>query len=364
MRTYDVAVIGGGAMGVATAYSAVRRGASVAMLERFRPGHDRGSSHGRSRVFRLAYPHSRYIELAQRALVLWRALEDDVGVALLARTGGIDHGPPERVQPIATALERAGVRARALSPAEAAERWPAMRFDQSVLHQPDAGRLDADATVLALHRRARELGVEGLYDEPAHELRPREGSVDVVTDRRTVRAGVAVVAAGAWAPSLLRDQAFAPMLPTLAVTQEQPAYFPVRDEDGWPSFIHHGAGVGTTLEHDNYGLFTPGLGLKVGEHGTGPVVDPDDRPAADPAGLRRLEAYVAEWLPGAQATATTVDTCLYTSTPDEQFVLARHGRVVVCSPCSGHGFKFVPAVGELTAQLALAEEWPPRTDRP
>lgn len=123
MRTYDVAVIGGGAMGAATAYSAVRRGASVVMLERFRPGHDRGSSHGRSRVFRLAYPQLRYIELAQRAHALWRALEDDVGAALLTQTGGIDHGPLERVQPIAAALEAAGVRADELSPAEAAERW-------------------------------------------------------------------------------------------------------------------------------------------------------------------------------------------------------------------------------------------------
>lgn len=84
------------------------------------------------------------------------------------------------------------------------------------------------------------------------------------------------------------------------------------------------------------------------------MVDPDDRPAPDPASSRRLEAYVAQWLPGAQAAASKVDTCLYTTTPDEDFLLARHGRMVVCSACSGHGFKFVPAIGSLTAQLAWA----------
>lgn len=356
MRAYDVVVVGGGAMGAATAYCAVRRGATVAIVERFRPGHDRGSSSGRSRIFRLAYPDGRYIAMAQRAQSLWRSLEDGVGAQLMTLTGGVDHGAPGLVDPIAAALDAAAVRAWRLPPAEAAQRWPGMRFDDTVLYQPDAGRLDADATVLALHRRAREMGVEGHDEEPAHELRVGEGAVEVVTHQRTLVARVVVVAAGAWAPGLVADQAFASALPSFAVTQEQPAYFPVAEEAGWPSFIHHGVGeVATRAGRANYGLFTPGMGLKVGEHGTGPVVDPDHRPAVHLSLLERLESYVAEWLPGAHASATTVDSCLYTTTPDENFVLARYGRVVMCSPCSGHGFKFVPVVGERAADLALQE---------
>ena len=107
-------------------------------------------------------------------------------------------------------------------------------------------------------------------------------------------------------------------------------------------------------ERSHYGLFTPGIGVKVGEHGTGDVVDPDDRPPADEARLRRLSSYIGRWLPGADPSPTRVDTCLYTTTPDEAFVLQRFGPIVVCSACSGHGFKFVPAVGERTASLALA----------
>ena len=95
--------------------------------------------------------------------------------------------------------------------------------------------------------------------------------------------------------------------------------------------------------------------MKVGEHGSGLVVDPDDRPDVDAAVTRRLSSYVEQWLPGADASPTRVDSCLYTSTPDEEFVLRRFGRVVVCSACSGHGFKFTPLIGEQVAGLALRE---------
>ena len=108
-------------------------------------------------------------------------------------------------------------------------------------------------------------------------------------------------------------------------------------------------------ERSHYGLFTPGIGVKVGEHGTGDVVDPDDRPPADEARLRRLSSYIGRWLPGADPSPTRVDTCLYTTTPDERFVLRRFGRVVVCSACSGHGFKFVPAIGERVAELTTQD---------
>ena len=102
-----------------------------------------------------------------------------------------------------------------------------------------------------------------------------------------------------------------------------------------------------------YGFFTPGRGVKVGEHGTGPEVDPAARVEVVAESVQRLEAYVAEWLPGLSSDAVAVDSCLYTSTPDEEFLVQRHGRMVVCSPCSGHGFKFVPAIGRRTAELAL-----------
>ena len=346
MARYDVVVIGGGAMGAATAHALVRRGQRVALVEQFAAGHDRGSSHGASRIFRLAYQDASYVPLAQRALQLWRELEDDCGESLLTTTGGIDHGPTHALTDIADGLAAHGASSHLLSAEEAMARWPGMRFETAVLHQPDAGRVNADATVLALHRRAAELGADVLTGEAAHNVVRRAEGVEVVTATRTLVADVAVVAAGAWLPRLAARLRIGEALPAMVVTQEQPAYYDAPGADEWPVFVHHG-------NRPHYGLYTPGVGLKVGEHGTGVVVDPDDRPPADPARVRRLSSYVERWLPGADPAPTRVDSCLYTTTPDERFVLRRSGGLVICSACSGHGFKFVPAIGERVAALAL-----------
>jgi len=324
------------------------QGRRVALVEQFAAGHDRGSSHGPSRIFRLAYQDATYIPLAQRALTLWRELSDECGIALLDTTGGIDHGPAVVLEEIARGLADHGAASQLLPASAAAERWPGMHFEGPVLLQPDAGRLDADATVSALHRRAIELGADVVTGERVRDVTSTGNGVDVVTDDRTFAADVVVVAAGAWLPKLAPALGLAGELPELVVTQEQPAYFLAPGSAHWPVFVHHG-------ERPHYGLSTPGVGMKVGEHGTGVRVDPDDRPPADNDRLRRLSAYVERWLPGASPSPTRVDTCLYTTTPDESFVLQRFGHVVVCSACSGHGFKFVPAIGERVAELALGE---------
>jgi len=344
-RRYDVVVVGGGAMGAASARALAMRGHRVALVEQFEAGHDRGSSHGPSRIFRLAYQDASYVPLAQRALTLWRELSEECGTALLETTGGIDHGPPEVLDEIADGLAARGAASRRLTATDAIQRWPGMHFEDPVLLQPDAGRLNADATVRALHERAAALGVDVATGERVDDVNVTSDGVEVVTSDRSLIGDVAVVAAGAWLPKLAPSLGLKDELPELVVTQEQPAYYDAPDAERWPVFVHHG-------DRPHYGLFTPGLGVKVGEHGTGVVVDPDDRPPADDERLRRLSSYVGRWLPGADPSPTRVDTCLYTTTPDERFVLRRFGRVVVCSACSGHGFKFVPAVGERVAALA------------
>lgn len=345
MTRYDVVVVGAGAMGSATARSAAARGARVALVEQFGPGHDRGSSHGPSRIFRLAYRETDYVPFAQEALRAWRALETEADAPLLTTTGGIDHGIPAALDEVEAALRAAGGAFTRMSGGEATERWPGMRFEGDVVFQPDAGVVNADAAVAALLNRALHHGTHAFFDEPVIAIRVGADGVEVVTGRQTLVTRVVVVAAGAWLRPLVDPLALATELPSLTVTQEQPAYFRA-DAAGWPVFVHHG-------DAPHYGLFTPGIGVKVGEHGTGVVVDPDQRPPADDVRLRRLSAYVGEWLPGAEPDPVRVDTCLYTTTPDERFVLRRFGPVVVCSACSGHGFKFVPAVGERVAGLAL-----------
>ena len=353
MRAYDVAVVGGGAMGAATAHALVAQRRRVALVEQFGAGHDRGSSHGPSRIFRLVYREAAYVPFAQRALELWRTLSDECGEELLVTTGGIDHGSVEAIDEIERGLAAHGARSTLLSADEARERWPGMRFAGPVLLQPDAGRIDADATVLALHRLSAALGADVITGEQVVDVRVDGDGVDIVTVGRTLRADIVVVAAGAWLPTLAASLRLSDALPAMTVTQEQPAYFEAPSAAGWPVFVHHADPHGGGADSPHYGLWTPGLGVKVGEHGTGVVVHPDERPPVDDERLRRLSAYVEQWLPGAAPSPTRVDTCLYTTTPDETFVMQRFGRVVVCSACSGHGFKFVPAVGERTAALAL-----------
>jgi sarcosine oxidase len=138
---------------------------------------------------------------------------------------------------------------------------------------------------------------------------------------------------------------------SISVTREQVLHFPRRPDDTttWPSFIHHG-------EHFVYGLEAPGEGVKVAEHHTGPVLaDPDRRSLALDAGAqRRVEEYVEAWLPGLDPGATSGTTCLYDTTPTQDFVIDRCGAVVVAAGFSGHGFKFTPRVGRLVSALAQA----------
>ena len=317
------------------------------LVEQFARGHARGSSHGASRIFRYAYTDPSYVRMAQGALPLWRELEDDVGRPLLEITGGLDHGEASLVEPVGAALAACGVEHERLTPGGAAERWPGMRFEGAVIHCPGAGRCLADAAVLGLQRRAAALGADVRFDTgPA--------SVTWTADTATVRAGedewsapAAVVTAGAWLPSVVGNRA---TLPPLRVTRERIQHFNAGLTDAaWPSFIHHQADTW------RYGLVSPGEGVKVAEHMTGPVADPDDGPPAEPDGpaLNRVRRYVEDWLPGLDPRPVHPATCLYTTTPTHEFVLERQGPIVIGSPCSGHGFKFTPLIGRMLADLAI-----------
>ena len=334
-------MIGAGAMGSATAWWLARRGVDVVLLEQFDAGHRRGSSHGASRIFRLAYDDPLYVRMAQDALPLWRELEDDAGEALLDTTGAIDHGDPADVDAVADALGACGAAYERLSSDAASERWPAFRFAGDVLFHADGGRCRADATVAALQHRAAAHGAEVHFNARA-KLDIDDDGVGVVAGDSRWRARVVVVTAGAWMTQVLGERA-----PNVVVTQEQVQHFAPTVEQDWPSFIHH-------RRPWVYGLLTPGEGVKVDEHHVGPVVDPDSRRPRDGELERTVVRYVEEWMPGLDPTPVHTTECLYTTTPDESFVLERVGPVVIGSPCSGHGFKFTPLIGQRLADLAVA----------
>lgn len=346
MRDCDVIVVGAGVMGSATAWWLARRGVDVVLVEQFSAGHERGSSHGSSRIFRLAYPDPTYVDMARRALVLWRELEDDAGQELVVTTGGIDYGMVGSVEQIVDALDLTQVAHEVFGPAEASRQWPGFVFEGPVLHQPDAGCIAADSVVRVLQARARDLGAQTNFGEPVRSLAPQVGGGILVTsDLERYRAKSAVVTAGGWASGLLGGLV---ELPSLSVTREQVFHFPSRvDSATWPAFIHHGA---TPV----YGLQAPGSeGVKVAEHHAGAVTTADTRSfEIDDAGRERVVRHVASSMPGLEPMPLSATTCLYTTTPDESFVVERHDSIVVGSPCSGHGFKFSPLIGRQLAELA------------
>ncbi|MBU6214982.1 MAG: FAD-dependent oxidoreductase [Acidobacteria bacterium] len=352
----DVVVVGAGAMGAASAWRLARSGRSVLLLEQFGPGHTRGSSHGATRIFRLAYRDPRYVTFAAQALPLWRELEDAAGETLLEQVGQLDHGRPEAVAEVVAALRAAARPVEELRPDEAAERWPGFRFEGAVAHSPDGGRCWADRTVAAAQRLAVDAGTEVRFDSPVERIEVTGSAAVVHVAGGSWRTPVVVVAAGAWLPRLLGGVVD---LPEVRIEADQPSQFDRLDPVGdWPSFLHHGEpvdGVDRPLHFDAYGLETPGEGVKVGGHGTVGPADPDD-PARcpDPDRTLALVRYVSEWLPGLDPTPRSTTSCLFTTTPDEHFVLDRRGPVVVCSPCSGHGFKFVPAVAAEVERLVTS----------
>jgi sarcosine oxidase len=343
---YDTVVVGAGAMGASTAWWLARRGRSVLLVEQFEAGHTRGSSHGGSRIFRYAYPDPVYVRLVVEARPLWTELEDDAGETLLDLVGAVDHGDPATVRALAEAMRAAGVPCEELSPAAAEERWPNLRFEGTVVHQPLGGRSRADATVAALTRRAADHGAVVRFGTGPAAVEVVGDGVAVTAGGERVEAATAVVTAGAW---MARTAGGLVDLPPLTVTEEQLVHFPPVSAPGaptdWPSFIHH-------TERFWYGLVTPGVGIKLGGHHEGAVIEPDQRRAhLEPAYVEGLVRYAEHWLPGVVPEPRAEQTCLYTNTPDSRFLLDRAGPIVVGSPCSGHGFKFVPLIGRLLADL-------------
>jgi sarcosine oxidase len=352
MQRVDVVVIGAGTMGSATAWWLARRGRSVALVEQFEQGHVRGSSHGASRIFRYAYADPRYVRMAQAALPLWRELEDDAETTLLEVTGGLDHGAPALVGPVASAIAACGVEHERLTADAAGERWPGMRFEGGVVHCPGAGRCLADATVLALQRRAAALGADVRFSTGPAALTWTGSGVVVRAADHEWTAPAAVVTAGAWLPAVVGSRL---ALPPLRVSRERIQHFaprqgPALPPSEWPSFIHH------RPDAWRYGLVSPGEGVKVAEHMTGPVTDPAEEPPGqvDPVATERVRQYVEDWLPGLEPVPLRPATCLYTTTPTEDFLLERRGPVVIGSACSGHGFKFTPLVGRILADQAMS----------
>lgn len=352
---HDVVVIGAGLAGAATAWQAAGRGLNVLVLEQFGPDHDRGSSHGSARIVRRAYADALYTQLTGRAFELWREAELAAGATLLNQLGALDFGPERRVDQIVANLSGAGVAHEVLSPTEAMHRWPGMFFDTPVVHHSEAGTVDAETAVTTFLDLARGHGAQVRFDQPVTgvSVASNHASTTVRLGEREIRARAVVLTAGAWLPDLTRGMVLDPVLPELSITQEQTFHFPRTDpsQDPWPSTIH--AAEGFEIYHLSGGRDGgAGLDRKVAEHHHGRPASATGRDGLiDPAGTGRVQAYVRRWLPGLDPEPANANTCLYTTTPTQNFLVDRIGPVVLCSACSGHGAKFAPLIGEWTTAL-------------
>jgi monomeric sarcosine oxidase len=325
-----VAVVGAGIMGSATAYALAREGHDVTLCEQFDVGHTRGSSHGRSRIVRLAYPEVELVELAKESFAGWRELEREADVELLELNGLLELVEQE-AQGSSAALDAAGAEYELLTPEEARSRWPVGVPDSwSALFQPEAGIVRADLAHRAFVERAVARGA-------VLREQTRIASLD------DVDAEVVVVTAGPWVTH------FFPDLP-VHTTRETVAYFR-REGAPLPSVVQLDP---ATRGHAMYSLHDPVHGLKAGAHHAGTRVGPDEKGGPDSALVERVVEWVARTYPDADPEPVAAETCMYTTAPGERFILERRGRVVIGSACSGHGFKFAPAVGNRLAQMAAS----------
>jgi sarcosine oxidase len=357
MQHFDIVVCGLGVMGSAALQAAASRGLRVVGIERFVPGHARGSSHGATRIIRLAYwEHPSYVPLVRRAFELWRALEAAAERQLLHLTGVAEIGPPDGVLVRGTlaSAQQHGLQHEVLAASDVMRRFPAFQLPSTYVGvvQAEGGFLEAEPAIHALLTLAQAAGAELRTGEIVCAVESRADGVRVITDRAVIEAGAAIVTAGAWTKSLLRTLA-AP----LRATRQVMAWFAPREPslfapERFPVFLiesRHGL-------HYGFPCFGPGIKVALHHH-RNETIDPDENKRAVSADDEALiRTVLADFLPSANGGRVDAQTCLYTMTPDGDFLIDRvpgAENVVVASPCSGHGFKFAPVIGEILADLAI-----------
>jgi sarcosine oxidase len=355
VERYDVVVVGVGGMGSAAMYHLARRGKRVLGLERFDLLHEHGSSHGLTRIIRLAYfEHPDYVPLLRRAYELWHELEAETGEQLLHTTGIIEGGP-EVLEGVLHSCDVHRIEHEVLTGVEVRARFPAFDLppEMEVVHQADGGFVVPERCIVAHVQGALERGATLRARERVLEWSEEENGVRVRTDRGTVEAEQLVLTAGAWSDDVARLPAgsvravrqvlawFQPTRPELFTPERMPVFNLILDGDHFYGFPAYGI---------------PGVKLgryeREGESG-----DPDaisrEPTVEDESRLREL---TRRYLPAGAGPTVALKTCLFELSPDEHFIVDHHPdtrAAVVGAGFSGHGFKFCSVVGEILADLAI-----------
>jgi sarcosine oxidase len=354
----DVAVIGVGAMGSMALWRLASRGARVVSFERFEPGHERGSSHGESRIIRTAYYEGpQYVPLVQDAVTLWRQLERESGTSLLTMTGALMIGRPNGglVAGTLASVREHGLAHQVLDADRMCERYPQHRLvsGEVAVYEEAAGFLRPEDAIRAAVRRAESLGATVLRRTPVEKVETGTQGVRITAGGRTYQAGHAVVSVGAWLGGFLPG-----LQVPLTVERQVAGWFPLRAPELYspqlcPVFMHE-----TATGRYRYGFPTlDGTSVKMAVHheGTTTSADEVDR-TTHLEDLVSIQSFVREWLVGVEPVVVRSQVCMYTNTPDAHFVvgpLPGLSAVTVLGGFSGHGFKFAPVMGDVAADLAL-----------
>ena len=357
-EAYDVAVIGLGAMGAHAVCELAARGVKVIGIERFGPLHDKGSSHGDSRLIRLGYfENPAYVPLLRRAYARWRELELRSREALLTVTGILQIGRPEStvVSGVLESCRLHGIAHELLDATAVTRRYPAfaMRDGDVAVFEPEGGFIRPERAIMAALKLAGADGAALHFSERILAIEPEDGGVALVSDRGAYKARKVIVAAGSYVTGLV------PALRGLAVPIKQVVgWYPARDAlatalGRMPGFLVDEGDDGTY-----FGVPDLGEGVKVGKHGHFfEEIDPElPNPPVDAADRDATATFMARRVPGVVPVGTRFVTCRYTMLPGEDFLidfLPESRDIIVASPCSGHGFKFASVIGEILADLAL-----------
>ena len=355
---FDAIILGMGGVGSAAAYHLARRGCKVLALDRFPGGHNRGSSHGDTRIVRQAYfEHSDYVPLLLAAYDLWAELEQCVGEKLFSQVGVLQLGPADGhvVRGVQQAAALHGLNVETLAAEEIRRRFPAFGVSDELcgVFEPLAGFVRVERAVLAHLMAAAMAGAELRAGVEVQQWRASGNGVEIITNRGSFFADRLIVTAGAWAASLLNDLDLPLHVLRKHLYWYGPAHAACSEEAGCPAFLYE------LPEGVFYGVpQCDSKGVKIGEHSGGEVVmEPlTDPRQADSQDMARVDAFRRRWLHGVGSHLRERSVCHYTMSPDGHFIVDRHpqhSQVVFAAGLSGHGFKFTPVLGDVLAELAL-----------
>lgn len=357
---YDVAVVGLGGMGSAVLAHCAARGAAVVGLEQFPPVHDLGSSHGKTRMIRKAYfEDPAYVPLVLRAYDLWRELERAAGEEILRITGVLSVGgeASEIIRGTRRAASEHDLLVESLSGREVKARYPTLKVwnDEVALFETDGGVLNPERAVQAHLNLAKARGAEMRFGVAMKTWHATDTGFEIrLSDETSVTAKVLVLALGPWFQETLESLGVRIRVQRNIQAWFSPATQVYDASSGFPAFLVDRKDLPAPL----YGFPDFGDGVKAAFHGFGDLTDAGhiDRTLNASRDIEPIARALEQWMPGAAKTLREAKPCMYTLTPDENFVIDRHpehANLILCGGFSGHGFKFAPVVGEIGAELAL-----------